>query len=173
MHPDPEVFERYAEGFRIRYKDESGLQRLIGALLRPVNPHYLSRYTTVMFGRVYFPSREWCAFQGPEALYLTLRHEAVHLRDARRFPLLFQLSYLFALPSVFTARAWWEWRGYAETLRATYEVTGCISDAQLDHITRCFTGPDYLWMCPFPRFIRGRLERLRDEIQTSASHPTA
>jgi hypothetical protein len=40
-----------------------------------------------------------------------LRHEAVHLRDARRFPVLFELSYLAALPAVFTARAWWEWRG--------------------------------------------------------------
>ena len=37
--------------FALRYKDESRLQRLIAALLRPFNDRYLSGYTTVMFGR--------------------------------------------------------------------------------------------------------------------------
>ena len=150
--------------FAVRFKDESAMQRAVAVLVRPFNRDYLTRYTTVWFGRVYFPSRGWCREQGPEALYVTLRHEAVHLRDARRFPILFELSYLFALPAVFTARAWWEWRGYAETMRAIHDVGGALTDDLLDHIERQFTGASYLYMCPFPRFVRRRLERLRADI---------
>jgi hypothetical protein len=150
--------------FAIRYKDESRLQRWIGVLLRPLCPTYCTRYTTVMFGKVYFPSRAWCEAVGPGAIWRILRHEAVHLRDARRWPLIFPLSYLVCLPTVFTARAWWEWRGYVETMRAEAEITGAIPDALLDHIQARFTGPDYAFMCPFPRFVRRRLERARAEI---------
>lgn len=151
-------------GFDVRYKDESALQRFLGRLLRPLCPTYCTTYTTVMFGRVYFPSRAWRARVGPETLYGVLRHEAVHLRDARRWPVLFELSYLFALPAMFTARAGWEWRAYRETLRVEFELTGDIPDALLDHIERRFTGPDYGFMCPFPRFVRRRLEAERARL---------
>lgn len=153
--------------FGIRFKDESAIQRAIARLLWPFNREYLTRYTTVWFGRVCFPSHAWCSGLGAHELYVILRHEAVHLRDARRFPVVFELSYLFALPTVFTARAWWEWRGYAETMRAIHETGGDLSDTLLDHIARQFTGPAYLWMCPFPRFVRRRLERLRAELLNS------
>ncbi len=145
------------------------MQRAIARLIRPFNGGYLTHYTTVWFGRVCFPSRAWCCEQGPDALYVTLRHEAVHLRDARRLPVLFELSYLFALPAVFTARAWWEWRGYAETLRAVHELRGTIPDTLLDHVALQFTGPAYLYMCPFPGFVRRRLTRLRDEIEAETA----
>lgn len=156
--------QRELPRFAIRYKDESALQRLIGALVRPFNRTYLTRYTTVMFGKVYFPSRDWCRCQGADAIYRVLRHEAVHLRDMRRFPLVFHLTYLFALPAVFTLRALWEWRAYQESLRVQAELCDHIPDAMLDHIERCFTGPDYLFMCPFPRFVRRRLEAARERL---------
>jgi hypothetical protein len=151
-------------GFAVRYKDESRLQRLIGRLLWPFNRHYLTRYTTVLFGRVYFPSRSWRERAGARTIYGTLRHEAVHLRDARRFPGLFQVSYLFLLPFVFTTRAYWEWRAYLETMRVWAELEGEIPDELLDHIQRCFTGPDYLFMRPFPRFVRRKLEEVRKRL---------
>jgi hypothetical protein len=150
--------------FGIRYKDESRLQRLIGRLLRPFNGKYMTDYTTTMNGKIYFPSRRWRTEQSPESLYGIIRHEAVHLRDMRRFPLLFQLSYLLLLPTVLTFRAVWEWRAYTETLRVHAELTGQIEDQLLDSIQKRFTGPDYLFMFPFPGFIRRRLERLRDKI---------
>ena len=150
--------------FRIRYKDESRLQRTIAALIRPFNKRYLTDYTTVMFGAVWFPSRRWREAAGPRTIWLILRHEAVHLRDARRWPLLFQLSYLLLLPAGLTLRAWWEWRGYAETVRATVEIDGVVDDALLDHIADCFVGSDYLWMWPFRGWIRGRLAALRASL---------
>lgn len=157
--------------FAVRYKDESRLQRLIGRLLRPLCPTYLTQYTTVMFGKVYFPSRAWRARVGPVAVYRILRHEAVHLRDARRWPLVFESSYLVGLPTVLTARAWWEWRAYRETLRVELELTGDIPDALLDHVQARFTGRDYGFMCPFPRFVRRRLERERARLLGGAGPP--
>lgn len=150
--------------FRICYKDESRIQRLIGRLVWPFNRTYCTHYTTVMFGRVYFPSRDWCATWGPEAIYGILRHEAVHLDDMRRFPIIFHLSYLFLLPAGLTARAFWEWRGYLETMRVEAELQGCIPDSLITHIAERFTGPDYLFMCPFPRVVRRRLLRARARI---------
>jgi hypothetical protein len=150
--------------FAVRYKDESRLQQVIARLVRPFNRTYLTQYTTVMFGRVYLPSRAWCERQGPETVYRILRHEAVHLRDARRWPGLFHVSYLVLLPAGLTMRAFWEWRAYAETLRVEAELTGDISDGLLSHVERCFTGPDYLFMCPFPGWVRARLRRLRTRL---------
>ena len=151
-------------GFDVRFKDESRLQRLIARLVWPFNRHYLTRYTTVMFGKVYFPSRRWYTLSDPFDLYALLRHEAVHLRDAQRLPVLFELSYLLCLPVGLTARAFWEWRGYAETFRVWAAVKGEIPDWLVEATARHFTGADYLYMWPFPRDIRRRLERLRAEL---------
>ena len=151
--------------FAVAYKDEVPLQRRIGRLIWPFNRHYMTQYTTVMFGRVYFPSRAWRQQVGPEQIYATLRHEAVHLRDARRFPILFQLSYLFLLPAVLTLRAVWEWRAYHETMRVHIELHGDIPDTLLEHIQGRFTGPDYLFMCPFPKLVRRKLEAARRELR--------
>jgi len=165
---DVEAYERRLgeelAGFCVCYKDESRLQRLIGVLLRPFNRAYMTGYTTVMFGRVYFPSRGWRRGRDPREIYCTLRHEAVHLRDARRFPLLFQMSYLFFLPAFLTMRALWEWRGYVETVRAETEVYGSVPDERLDEIADRFAGADYLFMFPFKGLVRRRLTRVRAEI---------
>lgn len=151
-------------GFDVRFKDESRLQRAIAALVRPFNRHYLSSYTTVMFGKIYVPSRRWYALTDPFDLYALLRHEAVHLRDAQRLPVLFELSYLLCLPAGLTARAFWEWRGYAESFRVWAAVKGEIPDWMVEATAQRFTGSDYLYMWPFPRHIRRRLERLRAEL---------
>lgn len=146
--------------FALRYKDESRLQRLIAALLRPFNDRYLSGYTTVMFGQVWLPSRAFAATLGNDALFRLLRHERVHLRDARRFPVLFEVSYL--LPPLGPGpRAYWEWRAYEETLRCEVELYGRIDLPWLDDLVERFAGPDYLYMWPFRRWLRRRLEALR------------
>jgi len=157
-------------GFGVGYKDEDGLQQRIGAVVRPFNKTYMTQYTTVLFGVVWFPSRAWRARVGPRVIYEILRHEAVHLRDAKRFPGFFHLSYLFwPLPAFITLRAWWEWRAYVETLRVVYELDGDVPDSLLDHIQRCFTSSDYLYMWPFPRHLRKHLERVRTSLTATAT----
>lgn len=151
--------------FDVRFKDESRLQRAIGLVLRPFNGAYVTHYTTVMFGRVYFPSRAWMEERGPDAVWRILRHEAVHLRDAQRWPLLFELTYLLLpLPAVLTLRALWEWRAYRETLCAHAERHGEIPDTMLDEVQAAFVGPDYLFMWPFRGHVRRKLAALRREI---------
>ncbi len=161
--------------FRVGYKDESDWQALIGRLLRPFNRHYMTRYTTVFGGVVWFPSRAWRQAVGPRAIYETLRHEAVHLRDMRRWWGLFHVSYvLLPLPAIFTMRAYWEWRGYTESLRVSLELDGRIEDSQLRFIEDRFVGPDYIYMLPFRGFVRRRLEQLRKRLyaENSGSAPT-
>lgn len=160
-------------GFELRFKDESGLQRLIALLVRPFNATYLTEYTTVLFGRVYVPNRAFLADMSRESLFALLCHEAVHLRDARRFPVFFQLSYLLLPPLGPGFRALWEWRGYSETLRVELALWGEIPDAMLDRIADRFAGPDYLFMWPARRTVRARLERLRARLVAEAARTTA
>lgn len=151
--------------FALCYKDESRLQTLIGRLLKPINPHYMTLYTTVMFGKVYFPSRAHVDEWGAHRTYMILRHEFVHLMDAKRFPLLFELSYLLLLPTVFTLRAWWEYRGYVQNLIVEYESTGAISPTTIEFIIARFVGPDYGWMFPFARLLQRSFARTCEAIE--------
>lgn len=154
--------------FRLVAKEDSALMRVVYRALgmRWWNPHFMSDYTTVLVTRVYMPR----ALHGTVRGYRTLRHERVHMRDAVRTGVLpFALSYLFLLPAGLTMRAYWEWGAYAESLRVELEDTGTIADATLDHIVARFAGPDYLFMFPFPRLLRTRLERLRARLLDEAS----
>ncbi len=49
-------------------------------------------------------------------------------------------------------------------MRVECEETGGIADATLENIARQFTGPAYLWMLPFPRWVRRLLDKRRVEI---------
>ncbi|MFT5433277.1 MAG: hypothetical protein ACI9OJ_003982 [Myxococcota bacterium] len=161
---DVEAYEaelrRELPRFEICYKDESPLQRVIGKLVWLFNRSYMTNYTTVMFGRVYFPNRKWAERLGPRPVLLTLRHEAVHLRDMKRFPLIFQLTYLFVFPTVFSMRAIWELRAYRESIRAQGELYGSVQQRDIEFIVERFTGADYLFMFPFAGVIRRDLERV-------------
>ena len=114
------------------------------------NPHFMSRFITVAFGKVYMPEE----LIGTDIGADVLRHELVHLRDAKRWKILFYLSYvLFPLPAVFTMRAYWEFRGYCESIRAERDRYGVVYSESLNYYVSLFTGPSYLWMCPFPKFV--------------------
>jgi hypothetical protein len=86
--------------FRIRYKDQSWEMQLLGLLVLPFCPDFLTRYTTVLGQTVYFPSRAFVEAD-PERALRIMAHEAVHLLDFKRFgPVPFALAYLF--PQVLT-----------------------------------------------------------------------
>lgn len=157
--------QQHLPRFQMCYKNESRWQKLIGWLLWPINRTYMTQYTTVMFGKVYFPSREQMANWGPSQVYSTLRHEFVHLMDAKRFPLWFELSYLFLLPIGLTFRAYWEWRGYTQTLLVEYEQTGSISPNTKTYILNRFVGADYGWMFPFRKPLERWMEHTCQHIQ--------
>lgn len=140
---------RYVEkaGAELRYKDESRLMRLIGRVLRPLVPDFMSRYATTIRRTIYVP-RSWRTIS--EDL---LAHELQHVRDAVRFPILFEVSYLLLpLPVVFTARAFWEWRGYRINVERAAERGESLEETQ-EWIRSQFCGPAYAWMWPFPKAV--------------------
>lgn len=136
-------------GFEVRYKnkkynDDPWRRYIIdffGKLI--LGDKFLNRFATTIYPYVYLPDR-W----DENTLYKVLRHEYVHLLDEKKYGWLYRLSYVLALPSVFTMRSYWELRAYRETLRVYKEQYGYIPSYAIDFITSQFTGPNYLWMDP-------------------------
>jgi hypothetical protein len=171
--------ERYLEELRAEFpglrtvdKDEDAFSRLIDRALRLLTlggqSAYLTRYVTTMGRTLYFPTG-WRA-RSPESRYVTLRHEAVHLRQFRRFGRV-GTALIYLLPIAPLGLAWGrarlEWEAYRETLRATAELHGM--DAARDpalhaHIRTQFVGPAYGWMWPFPKIVQGWIDRAIEEI---------
>jgi hypothetical protein len=154
--------------FRIVRKDRSRLHRLIDRVLVVVTfgqmRDYLDSYQTTI-GRTVYVTSDWDDWD-PDRRYVTLRHEAVHLRQFRKWtlPVMAVLYILLPLPmGLAYARARFEWEAYAETIRAAAEVWGPAvprGAPYRDHIVEQFTGPSYGWMWPF----RSQIERWYDQV---------
>jgi hypothetical protein len=156
--------------FAIVPKRESPLQKLIARLLAVVTlggqRHYMTRYHTVLFGKLYVPDA-WEAMDDG-ARYVLLRHERVHLRQRRRMgDVAMGFVYLFPLFPIGLAwgRARIEWEAYVETIVATAELYGLDAARKLeDDIVRRYVGPDYGWMWPFPATIRRWFQHVIDDL---------
>ncbi|MEC7524267.1 MAG: hypothetical protein VYE22_30575 [Myxococcota bacterium] len=173
------VDERYLEelraefpGLRLIDKERDAFSRLIDRALRVITfggqSAYLTRYVTTMGQTLYFPT-SWRG-RTPESRYVTLRHEAVHLRQFRRYGRV-GTALIYLLPIVPLGLAWGrarlEWEAYRETLRATAELHGIAAarDPKLHaHIRTQFVGPAYGWMWPFPGIVQGWIDRALEEI---------
>jgi hypothetical protein len=155
-------------GFRIVAKHRSRLHRAIDVALRVVSfgrmRAYLDDYQTTIRKTVYV-TRDWDTWDA-DRRYVTLRHEAVHLRQFRRLtlPVMAVLYLLLPLPmglAYFRARL--EQAAYAETIRASAEVWGleyARAPALRAHVIDQFVGASYGWMWPFRR----QLERWYDRV---------
>ena len=155
-------------GFRIVRKDRSRLHRAIHYALIAVTfgrmRSYLDSYQTTIGKTVYVTSDwdEWPA----DRRYVTLRHEAVHLRQFRKLtlPVMAVLYILVPLPmGLAYFRARFEMEAYAETIRAAAEVWGKSlpgSASYRKYVIDQFMGASYGWMWPF----RAHLERWYDRI---------
>jgi hypothetical protein len=135
--------------------------------------HYLTRYHTVLFGKLYVPD-SWATMSDDER-YILLRHERVHLRQRRRMgDWLMALLYLVPFFPVFLAwgRARIEWEAYVETIRATAQVHGLEAARALEEeIVRRYVGPDYGWMWPFPTVIRRWFAEVIADLEAEAASP--
>jgi hypothetical protein len=155
-------------GFRLVRKDQSRWQRvihlaLIGITLGQMRSYLHSFHTTI--GQTVYVTAAWDRCSDDER-YVTLRHEAVHLRQFRRFtPLGMAIVYLVVpLPlGLAWGRAQLEKEAYAATIRAAAEVWGRQFPAESSFRSKIigqFLGPSYGWMWPF----RGALERWYDHV---------
>lgn len=159
--------------FRIVRKDRSVLHRAIHRALIVLTlgrmRSYLDSFQTTIGATVYV-TPDWDDWD-PERRYVTLRHEAIHLRQFRRFTLpgMTVLYLLVPLPmGLAWFRARFEKEAYAESIRAAAEVWGPAFPARAayrDYVLTQFTGPAYGWMWPFRR----GLERWYDQVLAGLS----
>ena len=157
--------------FRIVRKDRSALHRAIHHALVVLTfgkmRSYLDSFQTTI-GRTVYVTADWDRWT-PDERYVTLRHEAVHLRQFRTlsFPVMVVLYLFVPLPmGLAYFRARFEKAAYAESIRAAAEVWGIGYPQRAsyrDHVIDQFMGPSYGWMWPF----RPSLERWYDEILAS------
>lgn len=169
------ALEREIPGFRVVRKDQSRLHRAIDVALRIVTlgqmRNYLSSYQTTI-GKTVYVTSDWESTD-PLQRYVTMRHEAVHLRQFRTLtlPVMAVLYVLLPLPlGLAYCRARLEWAAYAETLRAAAEVWGSHVPRSADyrsHVIEQFTGPSYGWMWPFRRSV----ERWYDQVLATIDRP--
>ncbi len=180
--PDDDHAARYDElvaaiarelpGFRIVRKDRSRLQRAIHRALVVVTfggmRAYLDGYQTTI-GKTVYVTADWDE-RDPLERYVTLRHEAVHLRQFRRYTLP-GMALLYVLLPLPMGLAWFrarlEQEAYAESIRAAAEVWGPArprDPAYRAHIVGQFLGPSYGWMWPFRRSVEAWYDRVLDSL---------
>ena len=157
--------------FRIVRKDRSRLHRAIHHALRLVTlgqmTSYLDAFQTTIGATVYVTA-DWDDCDADQR-YVTLRHEAVHLRQFRSFTLpgMAVLYLLVPLPmGLAWFRAHFEKEAYAESIRAAAEVWGPAYPRRPEYrryVIEQFTGAAYGWMWPFRR----GLERWYDQVLAS------
>jgi hypothetical protein len=159
-------------GFRIVRKDRSRFQRAIHwglvAITFGAMRAYLASYQTTI-GRTVYVTADWDE-RDPLDRYVILRHEAVHLRQFRRWTLpgMALLYLLLPLPlGLAWCRARFEQEAYAESIRAAAEVWGPARPADPAYRARIleqFVGPSYGWMWPFRRSLERWYDRVLAEL---------
>lgn len=165
--------------FKVVPKAESRMMKAIDVFLRVVSfgrmKSFMTGFATTM-GTTVYVTPGWPT-KPDAAKAILLRHERVHMRQARRLTRpLFSLLYL--LPFLPGGLAWFrarfEMEAYEETIQATFEHYGrqaVFSKAFRDKITKNFTGPAYLWMSFFNK--RGIDAWLMDTIEkVTSERPT-
>jgi hypothetical protein len=163
-----EALRAEVPGFRIVRKDRSPLHKAIHYALIALTVgqmrSYLDSFQTTI-GRTVYVTSDWDDWSA-DRRYVTLRHEAVHLRQFRRYTLpgMALLYVLLPLPmGLAWFRAYFEKEAYAESIRAAAEVWGPDHPRRAEfreHVIGQFTGASYGWMWPFRR----GLERWYDDV---------
>ena len=158
-------------GFRIVRKDRSRLHRAIHVALKALTfgrmTNYLDSYQTTI-GKTVYVTADWDEWSS-DRRYVTLRHEAIHLRQFRKYtlPVMALLYVLLPLPmGLAYFRARFEKEAYAETIRAAAEVWGPEVPRSADYrayVIGQFTGASYGWMWPF----KSHLTRWYNQILAS------
>jgi hypothetical protein len=161
--------------FRIVRKDRSRLHRaihyaLIGLTFGRMRSYLDSFQTTIGF--TVYVTADWDD-TSPEQRYVTMRHEAIHLRQFRKYTLpgMAVLYVLLPLPlGLAWFRARFEKEAYEESIRAAAEVWGPDHPrlpSFRKHIIDQFTGPSYGWMWPFRTSLERWYDRVLATVETS------
>lgn len=124
--------------YKVILKKDSLLMRSIGFILKPFNKSFMTTFVTTIGSTVYTPHEDFLS----DGL---LQHELQHIADSKKWPVLYELSYLFCFPFGLTMRSHWERRAYRHSIK--HFMAGGMTDEQiLEWLEPNFTGPNYLWM---------------------------
>jgi hypothetical protein len=146
--------------FRIIKKADSRFMKLINAFLRIASfgkmKTFMDSFITTIGTTVYVPD-SWNS-RSSSTKAITMRHERVHMRQARDLgSIAFSFLYLFfPLPFVFAYfRMKFEKEAYEESLRAAHEYYGTklFTQALKDDVVQHFTSAEYMWMWPWKKSI--------------------
>lgn len=163
--------------FKVIKKADSRLMSAIGGFLWLVTfgqqNTFMRNYTTTLGNTVYTPT-SW-EERSDESRTITLRHERVHMRQAKKHgQLLFSLMYLlWPLPVLWaSARVRFEQEAYEESIRALVERDGIetvMQNVELKERTiGHFVSADYFWSSidrkEIEAWYREVLMRLQDEL---------
>ena len=170
------AIRRRIPGFKIRYKNKSIWQKIIGKLCF-FNRGYMTDYTSTYGDTVWYPSRKFLE-ESYKRAFKILAHEYVHLLDRKKYPIIFELFYvmpqvftllslfsilalffsdlfllfsaalLFALPAPSLGRAVIEMRGYAMNIAINMWRHGSVTSETMTAILKEFTGLSYYRMWP-------------------------
>jgi hypothetical protein len=177
--PLAEIEERMrALGVRIVDKQASRLQRLIAGTLKLISfgrmDRYLGGFVTTIGRTIYVPP-DWASWPADSRVDV-LRHELVHVAQFERYGLV-PMAIAYLLLPLPVGLAWCRMRlereAYEESMRAAFERGGkeAVLAMRAGILSR-FTGPDYLWMWPFPGGLHRWFDRTLGQLLKSAA-PTA
>jgi len=88
------LLQKQIPELKVSYKDKSAIHKVLGFLLRPVNPGYMTDFVTTLGTNVAFPSEKDYKAR-TQASFNVLAHEFVHACDYKKSPVWFSLMYLF------------------------------------------------------------------------------
>lgn len=187
LDPHEALYAAYLEELRAKWprfkiieKGDSPFCKVIDKVLRVLTfggqRTFMTSYVTTLGYRIYVPDG-YDRHVAPGRRYLTMRHEAVHVRQFRTltWPLITLVYVLLPIPMGFAGgRAFLEWQAYRETLTATWQLYGeeAARDPDLhERIVRRYTGPDYGWMWLRGKTIRAAIERHLDRLGAAPPPP--
>jgi hypothetical protein len=183
-------FQQWYPKTKIVLKSQSKLMRLIGFVLNPFNPDFMTGFITTIGNTLYVPDA-WMTDAQAKSTMTTIAHEFVHVSDWNANKITYILSYLFPIPlfliflglsiftpwfligaliSLFPWPAYWRMRlelhGYTMSLATYYWGGGSLNDQEIEYISGYFTGPAYGFMWPFKTNIIYRLDVVKNNIET-------
>lgn len=149
--------------FKIAKKSDNRFMKLLAKLL---GKQFMTSYVTTIGHTVYVPDT-WDAWSAV-AQCAVLRHERVHMRQARRLTMpVFTALYLLVFFPVGLAywRARLEMEAYCESLAAFKEYgADYSSDDRKAWLVKQFTTSAYGYMWPFPRVIEGWFKKAMKKL---------
>jgi len=176
--------------FELVDKRKSLLMKALSKVLF-FNKAFMSRYITVIGNKVYVPSLPFKE-DDPLSACVILAHEWVHMKDAKRWGLLYKFGYLFPqifailaplglvwppawlcalflLPLPAPVRAELEFRAYAVSMAVRWWTEA--QEPNWGFYKRQFNSSAYYWMYPYDRLVEITLKEEFERIKRMDLRP--